>query len=88
MTNGSSGDANSKKTTAGICAILLGGLGVHKFILGYTTEGVITLLVTFLTCGIGGAVMSILGIVEGITYLTKTDDEFAATYLQNKKGWL
>ena len=30
-----------KKITAGICAILVGWLGVHKFILGYTTEGII-----------------------------------------------
>jgi TM2 domain-containing membrane protein YozV len=76
-----------KKITAGICAILVGWLGVHKFILGYTTEGVIMLLVTVLTCGIAGIVMSIVGIVEGIMYLTKTDEEFVRTYIQNKKGW-
>src|SRR5215216_6290113 len=55
-----------KKIVAGILAILVGSLGVHKFILGYTTEGLIMLLVTVLTCGIAGVVMSIVGIVEGI----------------------
>ena len=76
-----------KKIAAGICAILLGSLGVHKFILGYTTEGLIMLLVTVLTCGIGAMVTSIIGIVEGIIYLTKSDEEFVRTYLQSKKGW-
>ena len=76
-----------KKLVAGILAILVGSLGVHKFILGYTTEGVIMLLVTVLTCGIAGIVMSIVGIVEGIMYLTKSDEEFVRTYIQNKKGW-
>jgi TM2 domain-containing membrane protein YozV len=76
-----------KKLVAGILAILVGSLGVHKFILGYTTEGVIMLLVTVLTCGIAGVVMSIVGIVEGIMYLTKSDEDFVRTYIQDKKGW-
>ena len=76
-----------KKILAGILAIVVGSLGVHKFILGYTTEGVIMLLVTVLTCGIAGIVMSVVGIVEGIMYLTKSDEEFVRTYIQNKKGW-
>ena len=71
-----------KKVVVGICAILLGGFGVHKFILGYTSEGIIQ-LVLGLCFGIGG----IIGIVEGIIYLTKSDEEFARTYLIEKKGW-
>jgi len=84
---GSSGDA-SKKMAAGICGILVGAFGVHKFILGYTQEGVIMLCVSLLTCGLGAPFMSILGLVEGIMYLTKTDDEFVSTYINNKKGWM
>jgi len=76
-----------KKVAAGIVAILLGSLGVHKFILGYTTEGIIMLLITVLTCGIGAMATSIIGIVEGIIYLTKSDEEFVRTYIQSKKGW-
>jgi TM2 domain-containing membrane protein YozV len=78
----------SKKVSAGICGILLGALGVHKFILGYTTEGTIMLLVTLLTCGLGGVVMSIIGLIEGITYLSQTDAAFINTYIVNKKGWM
>jgi TM2 domain-containing membrane protein YozV len=72
-----------KKLVAGICGILLGGFGVHKFILGYTTEGIIQIVITFVTCGVG----SIIGLVEGIIYLTKSDEDFVRTYIQNKKGW-
>jgi len=72
-----------KKITAGICAILVGWLGVHKFILGYTTEGIIQLVLGVLTCGL----TNIISIVEGVIYLTKSDEEFVRTYIQNKKGW-
>ncbi|MDZ8117995.1 TM2 domain-containing protein [Pontiella agarivorans] len=77
----------SKKIPAGILGILLGSLGIHKFILGYTKEGIIMLLVTLLTFGIGAAIMSIIGLIEGILYLTKSDDEFVSTYVTGKKGW-
>ena len=72
-----------KKLPAGICGILIGGLGVHKFILGYTTEGIIEIVITVLTCGLG----HFIGLIEGIIYLTKSDEEFVRTYIQNKKGW-
>src|SRR5438045_5802187 len=42
----------SNKIPAGICGIILGGIGVHKFILGYTGTGIIMLLVSILSCGI------------------------------------
>lgn len=80
-------DISGKKIAAGLCAILIGSLGIHKFILGYTNAGVIMLLVTILTCGIGGTVMWIIGIIEGITYLTKTDEEFYRTYVVQQKTW-
>jgi TM2 domain-containing membrane protein YozV len=76
-----------KKIAAGICAILLGSLGVHKFIMGYTTEGVIMLLVSVVSCGILAIVPSVIGIIEGIIYLTKSDEDFVRTYIQAKKGW-
>ncbi len=72
-----------KKMVAGICGILLGGFGVHKFILGYSTEGIIQIVITLVTCGAG----SIIGLIEGIIYLTKSDEEFVRTYIQNKRAW-
>jgi len=78
---------SSKKIPAGILGILLGTLGIHKFILGYTKQGVIMLLVTLLTFGFGAAIMQIIGLIEGILYLTKSDEEFINTYQTGRKGW-
>ena len=76
-----------EKLVAGLLGILLGLLGIHKFYLGYTKEGVIMLLVSLLTCGIGAVVMEIIGLIEGIMYLVKSDEEFQATYVDSHKGW-
>jgi TM2 domain-containing membrane protein YozV len=76
-----------KKVAAGILGILIGGLGIHKFVLGYTTEGLIMLLGTVLTCGIAGIAFAPIGLVEGILYLVKSDEDFVKTYIQNKRGW-
>ncbi len=78
------------KIAAGLLGILLGALGIHKFYLGYTKEGIIMLLITILgsfLLAIGPLVMGIFGLVEGILYLTKTDEEFQAMYVDNRKGW-
>ena len=72
----------SKRILAGVLAIVLGWLGLHKFILGYTVPGVIQLVLGF-CFGIGG----IIGIIEGIIYLTKTDEEFIQTYQVGQKHW-
>ena len=96
------------KTTAGVLAILLGGLGVHKFYLGYTGIGLLHITFWFLTffisctlgCvigiftfGIGGifailviwAIYWALPVIEGIIYLTKSDEEFHRIYVDNSR---
>ncbi|MBL4663287.1 MAG: TM2 domain-containing protein [Flavobacteriaceae bacterium] len=85
----------NKKLMAGILAIIVGGFGVHKFILGYNKEGFIllgTLIISIpLMCIIIGAftmyIPIIIGIIEGIIYLTKSDEEFYQTYQVGKKPW-
>lgn len=63
-------DPNQKsKLTAGLLGIFLGGFGVHRFYLGYTQIGIIQIVVTVLTCGIG----SIWGLVEGIMILAEAE---------------
>ena len=75
--------SENKKVLAGILAILIGSLGIHKFILGYTKEGIIQIIISIVTCGIGG----IIPFVEGIIYLTKSDEEFYQTYQVGKRPW-
>ena len=81
----------SNNIPAGICGILLGSFGIHKFILGYTGAGLIMLLVTIiggvLTCGIAAGVMHIIGLIEGVIYLCKSDEEFVRTYVDGRKEW-
>ena len=85
----------NKKILAGILAIILGSLGVHKFLLGYNKEGFIllgfTLISYVLACFIIGAFLvwipAVIGLIEGIIYLTKSDEEFYATYQVGRKPW-
>ncbi|RMB63386.1 TM2 domain-containing protein [Dokdonia sinensis] len=93
MTNS---NTDNKKVLAGILAIFLGSLGIHKFVLGYQNEGIILLVasvvgyLTICLLGLGFIILSatgIIGLIEGIIYLTKTDEEFYQTYQANKKAW-
>jgi TM2 domain-containing membrane protein YozV len=82
---------SEKKVVAGVLGILLGGLGIHKFYLGYTTAGIIMLSVSIFvgafTCGSGYGLMGLIGLIEGIIYLTKSDADFVATYVTSKREW-
>ncbi len=87
----------SRKVAAGVCGILLGAFGVHKFILGLNGAAVTMLVVTLvsfplvvLTCGASIVVpwaMGIIGLIEGIMYLSMNDQDFYQTYAVRKKGW-
>ena len=77
----------ANKIPAGVCGILLGAFGIHKFILGYTGAGLILLLVTILSCGLLGGITHIIGLIEGIIYLCKPDEEFVRTYVDGRKEW-
>lgn len=109
------------KFVAGLLALLLGSFGAHKFYLGYTHQGIITILVwwgglvlpavaaaeesqiqhrsgqqmslsslltIWMLFGAPTLVMSIIVLIEGIGYLTKSDDEFRDVYIANKRSWL
>lgn len=75
------------KLAAGLLGMFLGMFGAHKFYLGYTKEAVLTLVIALCTCGFGASVMAVIGFVEGILYLTKSDEEFQAIYVDSRKGW-
>ena len=88
-------DFASRKVTAGVLAILFGQLGVHKFMLGYISTGLIMLGITLVSIPLclvfvgffGIAAMVLIGLIEGIIYLTKGDDEFVIRYGVNRKSW-
>ena len=76
---------------AGLLAIFLGSLGIHKFYLGYNTPGFIMLAVTIVgsifSLGIAGLAMVVISVVEGVLYLFKSQTEFEQVYVFNKKEW-
>lgn len=73
--------AGHNRIAAALFAIILGGIGVHKFYLGRIGQGLLYLLF-FWT-----AIPAVIGIIEGIIYLTRTDEQFFAEYVVRKKGW-
>ena len=81
------GTKDSKRIFAGVMGIIFGALGLHKFILGYTREGMIMLLVSLLSFGFLAGLMALIGLVEGIVYLSKSEEEFYNTYQAGKKPW-
>jgi TM2 domain-containing membrane protein YozV len=87
--------ASSKnKLAAGLLGIFLGGWGIHKFYLGFTGPGLVFLLVntvgfavTWIFLFIPNIILGVIGFVEGIIYLTKSDEEFEQLYVVQKKQW-
>ncbi|ULH16641.1 TM2 domain-containing protein [Deinococcus sp. KNUC1210] len=95
-------DLAQKKLIAGLLGIFLGSLGVHKFYLGINQPGIIMLgltvggwiLFTLLAIILIGfvflllpAAVGLIGLIEGILYLTKTDADFEREYVVGKKPW-
>lgn len=91
---GVAGTGSKDKTTAGLLAIFLGGLGIHKFYLGYTGPGLVFLLtntvgfaVTWILLCTPNLALGVIAVIEGIIYLTKSDEEFQQLYVVQKKKW-
>lgn len=64
------GKAPKSKVAAGVLGILLGGLGIHKFYMGKIGAGVVYLLLCWTY------IPAIIGLIEGILYLTQDDATF------------
>ncbi len=75
------------KMIAGILGIIFGVIGGHKFYLGYIKEGLIMLLITVISFSVLAPIPFLIGLIEGIMYLMKSEEEFKSTYVDSKKGW-
>lgn len=60
------------RVAAGVLAILLGDIGIHKFYMGKIGMGILYLLF----CWTG--IPALVGLIEGIIYLTESDEKFAS----------
>ena len=70
--------SGKSKTAAGVLAILLGGIGVHKFYLGKVGMGILYLLFCWTY------IPAIIGLIEGIIYLTSSQEKFDSKYVKKR----
>ena len=91
---GTQAPGSKSKVTAGVLALLVGSFGIHKFYLGFTGPGLLYLLVntiglaiTWLLAFIPNIALGVMAFIEGIIYLTKSDEEFEQLYVVQKKRW-
>lgn len=63
------GEQGQSRLLVGLLGIFVGGWGVHRFLMGYTTIGIIQIVVTLVTCGFG----ALWGLVEGIMVLARSE---------------
>ena len=77
--------SNKQKTVAGILGILLGGLGIHRFYMGYIGIGILQIILTILTLGLA----SFWGLIEGILILVQNDwtDSEGRLLKGNERNW-
>ena len=79
------GSGGKSKIAAALLAFFLGGLGIHKFYLGYTGVGVIYLLLTLTL--IGALISGPLSLIDFVIYLTKSDQDFDRVYVKGRRPW-
>lgn len=72
-----------KKVLAGVLALVFPVFAIHRFMIGDTKGGVIRIIIAVCTCGLG----SLISFIEGIIFLTKSDEEFVETYINQQKAW-
>ena len=81
--------SRKSRAAAGLLAIFCGILGFHPFSLGYISAGIIMFLLTFFLWWtiVVPLAMFLVSIIEGVMYLTKSDEEFQRIYVQSQKDW-
>ena len=85
--------SGKNKVAAGVLAILLGWFGVHKFYLPFSaywmraSVNTVGFAITWILAFIPNIVLGVIALIEGIIYLTKSDEEFEQQYVVEKKQW-
>ncbi len=74
------------KVLFGIMTIIFNAIGVPQFMQGKVGAGIGHICLTCFTCGIGGLILEIKGIIAGIKILKMNDEEYAAAYLNKAEA--
>ena len=62
------------KTLAGLLALILGSLGIHRFYLGQTKLGILYIILLFT------GISAILGLIDAVLFLTMNQEDFDDKY--------
>lgn len=71
------GPEGKSRGVAALLAILLGGFGIQYFYLGKAVAGIISIVLTAVTCGLWSVVM----LVQGILMFCMTNQQFRQKYV-------
>lgn len=74
QSRGADSSSGTDQQTAGLLALLLGGIGAHKFYQGRTSLGLIYL------CFFWTFIPALLGLIEGVQILTADEYEYEQKY--------
>ncbi len=77
------GPEGKSRGVAALLAILIGSLGIHYFYLGKTSAGIITIILSLVTCGL----WSILILIQGILMFCMTNEQFRQKYVLNTNSF-
>ena len=72
---------NSQRILCGILAIIVGTLGVQYFVINKVKAGILTIILSIVTCG----AWSIITLIQGILMLCMSDQEFEEKYVNTPK---
>lgn len=78
-----SGPTGKSRGIAALLAIFLGGLGIQYFYLGKTTAGILSILLSLITCGL----WEIVTLIQGILMLCMTNADFNQKYVENPSNF-
>lgn len=76
-------ETDSKKILCGIMAMIFGTLGIQYFIIGKTSAGFITILLSIITCG----AWEIITFIQGILMLCMSDEDFRRKYIDTTSSF-
>ena len=77
------GPEGKSRGVAALLAILLGGLGIQYFSLGKSTAGIISIVLSLVTCGI----WSVIALIQGILMFCMTNEQFRQKYIVNPSSF-
>lgn len=71
------------KNACGILAIILGGFGLHYFLVGKVGGGFINIILSLCSCGL----WSVINLIQGIMILCMSYDEWKAKWVDNPSNF-